>query len=104
MAAVNLNGPDWVRLKATYLVDKVVWWDEKGEDGSPLPVSLPTVLSLKPALFEVMFEIISGERGPDESLDDKTDDEATEEVRDRIAAAREGKTVQEVREARHRKN
>lgn len=101
--AAALKGQQLRRLVAALLAGKVREWDLKGEGGKVLPINSASMLSLKPQLFDRLFNVVSGTEPPDALLG-KSEAEDQAAFEDTLKALETGQSPQALREERDVKN
>lgn len=99
----KLQGMELRKLIANHLASKVKSWDLKDHKGETVALTVDNFLRVKEVLFFKLFKVVATDVAPDESPD-KDDAEVQAELQDAIKAAEQGKTVAEIREARHKGN
>lgn len=101
--AQKLEGVQLRRLIAGHLAQQLVEWDVKDRKGNVVPITVDNVMRLKSRFFDRLFAVVSTEEAPDESPD-RDAAEADLALADARKAAETGRTIQELREERERKN
>lgn len=93
------------RNTAKVLALKVRSWSLTDAAGEPLPVTVETVLRLRPALYERLLGVVFGYHSCDEDPEAKaTSEEKEQSLADQLAADEQGITVGDAREERDAKN
>lgn len=87
----KFSGPAWARFAADFMAKRIVSWDAKKQDESPVPLRGPEVAKIQPALFGRLYGILNGTDASD--LDPDWSQAEKEETADyQFEAAAEGTT------------